>query len=69
MKDVNDLSRVLHEAFQIATTGRPGPVVVDIPKDVQFKTGAYLAPARRAHRTYRPKTEPRPGRHRARRSR
>ena len=58
VKDVNDLSRVLHEAFEIATTGRPGPVVVDIPKDVQFQTGAYHGPQSIHHRTYRPKTDP-----------
>src|SRR5207248_6210245 len=39
VKNVEDLSRVLHEAFYIAAAGRPGPVVVDIPKDVQFATG------------------------------
>src|ERR1700759_1621601 len=54
VKDVNDRSRVLHEAFQIATTGRPGPVVVDIPKDVQFKKGPYVMPDAIRHRTYRP---------------
>jgi acetolactate synthase-1/2/3 large subunit len=58
VKNVNDLSRVLHEAFEIATTGRPGPVVVDIPKDVQFQTGAYHGPQSIHHRTYRPKTDP-----------
>src|ERR1700690_29665 len=58
VKDVNDLSRVLHEAFQIATTGRPGPVVVDIPKDVQFKKGPYVAPDSVRHRTYKPRTDP-----------
>src|ERR1700677_1837552 len=44
VKDVNELGRILHEAFEIATTGRPGPVVVDIPKDVQFQTGTYHGP-------------------------
>ena len=58
VKNVNDLSRVLHEAFEIATTGRPGPVVVDIPKDVQFQTGPYHGPQSIHHRTYRPKTDP-----------
>jgi len=58
VKNVGDLSRILHEAFEIATTGRPGPVVVDIPKDVQFQTGSYLGPQSIHHRTYRPKTDP-----------
>ncbi len=45
VRDVNELSRVMHEAFRIAKSGRPGPVVVDIPKDVQFSTGTYHAPS------------------------
>jgi acetolactate synthase-1/2/3 large subunit len=36
----------MHEAFRMATSGRPGPVVVDIPKDVQFATGTYTRPGR-----------------------
>ena len=44
VKSVEDLPRILHEAFHIATTGRPGPVVIDIPKDVQFAKATYLGP-------------------------
>ncbi len=55
VRDVNDLARVLHEAFYIARSGRPGPVVVDIPKDVQFNIGKYSKAANIGHRTYRPK--------------
>jgi acetolactate synthase-1/2/3 large subunit len=41
VKDVNELAEVIHKAFEVATTGRPGPVLVDIPKDVQFKKAKY----------------------------
>jgi len=44
VKDINQLSTILHKAFEVATTGRPGPVLVDIPKDIQFKKGKYLVP-------------------------
>lgn len=54
VKDVNDLSRILHEAIHVATTGRPGPVVVDIPKDVQFATGVYTPPLTAPRTSYRP---------------
>jgi acetolactate synthase-1/2/3 large subunit len=55
VKSVADLPRVLHEAFHIAKSGRPGPVVVDIPKDIQFATGAYSRPKDFQHKGYRPK--------------
>src|SRR6187397_3185425 len=55
VKSVNDLARVLHEAFYIAANGRPGPVVIDIPKDVQFATGTYQGPKAVQIKTYRPK--------------
>ncbi len=58
VKDVNDLARIIHEAFYVATHGRPGPVVIDIPKNVQFARGAYVGPDAIEHRTYHPRTEP-----------
>ncbi len=44
VKDVNDLARIMHEAFYVAQNGRPGPVVIDIPKDVQFAKGPVCRP-------------------------
>ena len=55
VKTIADLPRALHEAFHIAASGRPGPVVVDIPKDIQFAKGAYSKPKEFQHRGYRPK--------------
>src|ERR671938_2060610 len=55
VRDVKDLARVLHEAFYVARSGRPGPVVVDIPKDVQFAKGGYQGPRNVQHKTYQPK--------------
>lgn len=57
VKDADILSRVMHEAFYVATSGRPGPVVVDIPKDVQFAEAAYVGPANIEHRTYQPQVK------------
>jgi acetolactate synthase-1/2/3 large subunit len=55
VKDINDLSRILHEAFYVAASGRPGPVLIDIPKDIQFQTGTYIGPETIKHKSYRPK--------------
>jgi acetolactate synthase I/II/III large subunit len=57
VKSVADLPRVLHEAFHIAKSGRPGPVVVDIPKDIQFATGTYSKPKEFQHKGYHPKVK------------
>jgi len=60
VKNPAELGRIVHEAFHIATSGRPGPVVVDIPKDVQVASAAYADPGAIEHKTYRPQTEPDP---------
>lgn len=58
VKDPARLGATIHEAFHIATSGRPGPVVIDIPKDVQVATAPYQAPGPIQHKTYRPQTQP-----------
>src|SRR3984885_5753539 len=63
VKNVDDLARVMHEAFYVARSGRPGPVVIDLPKDVLFAMGTYRAPETIENRkSYRPRTEPDPAR-------
>ena len=55
VKDVNQLAETIHKAFHIATSGRPGPVLVDIPKDVQFQKGNYKSAKEVIIETYKPK--------------
>lgn len=54
VKDTDKLAGTIHKAFQVATSGRPGPVLVDIPKDVQFATGAYVGPKQIEPARYQP---------------
>ena len=62
VKRPQDLARVLHEAFHVARAGRPGPVVVDLPKDILMGGAPYLEKAAVRHRTYDPTREPNPAR-------
>ncbi|MBM3608099.1 MAG: acetolactate synthase 3 large subunit [Alphaproteobacteria bacterium] len=55
VRSIEDLPRILHEAFHVASSGRPGPVVVDLPKDVQFASGDYTFFDKIQHRTYQPR--------------
>ncbi len=55
VRKIEDLPRILHEAFYVASSGRPGPVVIDIPKDIQFASGIYTFPRNIQHKTYQPK--------------
>ena len=57
VKRIEDLPRVLHEAFHIASSGRPGPVVIDIPKDIQFAKGMYSVPTEFPHTGYKPRVK------------
>ena len=58
VKKAEDLARVMHEAFHVAASGRPGPVVVDLPKNIQMAKAPYFAKDAVKHRTYHPRTEP-----------
>ncbi len=58
VKRAEDLARVVHEAFHVAKTGRPGPVLVDLPKDILINPAPYTEAAKGPHRSYRPRIEP-----------
>ena len=62
VRSIEELPRILHEAFFVATHGRPGPVVVDVPKDVQFARGPYDATPKTEHKTYKPQLDADPAR-------
>lgn len=58
VKDANDLAATVHEAFHVARTGRPGPVVIDVPKNIQFDDGTYTESQNAMKHNYYPKTDP-----------
>ena len=60
VKDSKALARTIHEAFHVAKSGRPGPVVIDLPKDIQLNKAPYVGPEESVHATYRPRRTPDP---------
>ncbi len=60
VKQPGDLARVVHEAFHVARSGRPGPVVVDLPKDILMGQAPYVEKDQVRHRTYNPRIDPQP---------
>src|SRR6201996_4321111 len=56
VRDINDLGRILHEAFHIARTGRPGPVLVDVPKNILNQLGTYHGKESIRRKSYNPQT-------------
>ena len=60
VKRGEDLARTVHDAFYVARSGRPGPVVVDLPKDILIAPAPYVAAGSKPHRSYRPATQPDP---------
>ncbi|HHB81508.1 MAG TPA: acetolactate synthase 3 large subunit, partial [Aliiroseovarius sp.] len=57
VKDTDALGDVMHQAFHVATSGRPGPVLIDIPKDVQFATGSYTTKGKAQTAHYKPQVK------------
>jgi acetolactate synthase-1/2/3 large subunit len=54
IKNADHIARIIHEAFYVARTGRPGPVVVDLPKDILISEGVYIEPGNVKHKSYNP---------------
>ena len=57
VKSIEDLPRILHEAFYVAQSGRPGPVVIDLPKDILMAMGDYEPPSKVKHKSYNPQVK------------
>lgn len=58
VKNINDVAQTIHEAFHVAKSGRPGPVVIDLPKDIQFAPGPYTPQKKADLSRYQPRTQP-----------